>query len=625
MGVRVDTADLVDLLSGIRNESIKLPEFQRSWTWDDFRIRNLIASVSQGYPIGEIMCLEYAHNDIQFQYRAIEGAPDTNQRPRQLVLDGQQRLTSMYLSTFSQDAVITKNDRGKEIKRFYYLSMEDCFDENLDRIDAVRSVPSDRILKTDFRKAVTLDLSSPEKEYKAKMFPVNIIYDAPSILKWAMGYYTFYEQEEDENKRRAARDLLDSFQREVIDKISHYELPVMTLDRDTSREAVCKIFENVNTGGIVLTVFELLTASYAMQIAPDNNRGFNLREDWERLMPEVKGTREEDRSDIFENINETTFLTTVTLYTNYRKKQTGKIKYVACKKKDVLSLDFDSYIENRNIVAHGFELARNFLMQQIYVFKKRDLPYEGQIVPLAAICALLGENGVDKNVNILTRWYWCGVLGEMYGGASETRYANDVEDIMEAVESGDISGIRTINSAFFSATRLLELQRRTSAVYKGILALFYRHGCRDFATDDPLNIMYYTNADLDIHHIFPQNYCQNRADIKIDWCNSIINKTPLLKKTNLMIGGRAPSEYVIVIREFVKNKKDVCESEAENKVRTIIETDFINYNAFVNDDFATYFIDRAKRILKLIEDAMGKPVTDKGEDATIQVYGQSLE
>ena len=242
MGVRVDTADLVDLLSGIRNESIKLPEFQRSWTWDDFRIRNLIASVSQGYPIGEIMCLEYAHNDIQFQYRAIEGAPDTNQRPRQLVLDGQQRLTSMYLSTFSQDAVITKNDRGKEIKRFYYLSMEDCFDENLDRIDAVRSVPSDRILKTDFRKAVTLDLSSPEKEYKAKMFPVNIIYDAPSILKWAMGYYTFYEQEEDENKRRAARDLLDSFQREVIDKISHYELPVMTLDRDTSREAVCKIF-----------------------------------------------------------------------------------------------------------------------------------------------------------------------------------------------------------------------------------------------------------------------------------------------------------------------------------------------------------------------------------------------
>ena len=542
----------------------------------------------------------------------------------------------MYLSTFSQDAVVTRNERGKISRRFYYLSMEDCFNEDLDRVEAVYSVPHDRILTADFGKAITLDLSSPEKEYAAKMFPVNAIYNNVRTLEWAMGYFDFYAKE-DENKRQEARKLWDNFQREVINKISFYELPVMTLDGDTSREAVCKIFENVNTGGIVLTVFELLTASYAMQIDLLTGIGFNLRKDWERLKPEVTGTRDGDISDIFENINETTFLTTVTLYTNYLKKQNGRIKYIACKKKDVLNLDFDSYINNRDDVAHGFKLARDFLIRYIYVFKKSDLPYEGQVVPLAAICALLGESGVNRNINILTRWYWCGVLGEMYGGASETRYANDVEDIMMAIESSDVSKIRTINSAFFSATRLLELQRRTSAVYKGILALFYKNGCRDFAIDTPLDIMYYTNADLDIHHIFPKRYCESRPDIKSSWCNSIINKTPLLKQTNTKIGGKAPSRYVKDIAKDIEkeierkkvennvNRSNVSSSEATKRLRERIETDFINYDALINDDFATYFIDRAKSILTLIENAMGKTVTDKGAEATIQIYGQSLE
>ena len=71
--------------------ALKLPDFQRGWTWDDDRIRALLASLTQGYPMGAIMRLEYGNESVQFKYRTIEGVKAENVVPEFLVLDGQQR------------------------------------------------------------------------------------------------------------------------------------------------------------------------------------------------------------------------------------------------------------------------------------------------------------------------------------------------------------------------------------------------------------------------------------------------------------------------------------------------------------------------------------------------------
>jgi len=47
---------------------MQLPEFQRDWTWNDNRIQGILASLSQGYPMGAIMRLEYGNNDVLFKY-----------------------------------------------------------------------------------------------------------------------------------------------------------------------------------------------------------------------------------------------------------------------------------------------------------------------------------------------------------------------------------------------------------------------------------------------------------------------------------------------------------------------------------------------------------------------------
>ena len=590
--------ELSELMRDVTSGKAQLPEFQRSWTWDDGRIRGILASLSQGYPMGAIMRLECGNENVKFKYRPIEGVKNVTVAPNYLILDGQQRLTSMYRTTCSTDAVFTKTDKGKEIKRFYYLDMKKCLDDNEDRYDAIVPVPEDRKVKTDFDRKVLLDLSTKELEYKNEMFPINIIFDGSAREDWADGYKEYHEYGKEYMER------YKKFRTEVIETITGYKLPVITLGRETPREAVCKVFENVNTGGVALTVFELVTATFATY-------EFDLRKDWEECRDIIWGKNEPLNTDVMKGVDETAFLTTITLYTSFFADTA-----TTCKKKDVLGLEFESYQANKAAVLEGYKMARKFLFSQ-YVFRMRDLPYTTQLIPLAAICAVIGKSSFNlpQTQKILARWFWCGIMGEMYGGANETRFANDIEDVIAAIQ-GKESQNRTINSSYFSATRLMSLQTRNSAAYKGIMALVYRESCRDFMKGTTMDIVKSMDESPDIHHIFPEVYCIKQGYSKAKW-NSIINKTPLLPESNRQIGGEAPSKYSQKIMKAAQID--------ETQLRLRVESHLVNYAAFIQDDFDTYFIDRAKAIMKVIEGAMEKTISDKGSEQTINSYGVSLE
>ncbi len=535
---------------------------------------------------------------MKFKYRPIEGVKNVTVAPNYLILDGQQRLTSMYRTTCSTDAVFTKTDKGKEIKRFYYLDIKKCLDDNEDRYDAIVPVPEDRKVKTDFDRKVLLDLSTKELEYENEMFPINIIFDGSAREDWADGYKEYHEYGKEFMER------YKKFRTEVIETITGYKLPVITLGRETPREAVCKVFENVNTGGVALTVFELVTATFATY-------EFDLRKDWEECRDIIWGKNEPLNTDVMKGVDETAFLTTITLYTSFFAETA-----TTCKKKDVLGLEFESYQANKAAVLEGYKMARKFLFSQ-YVFRMRDLPYTTQLIPLAAICAVIGKSNFNlpQTQKILARWFWCGIMGEMYGGANETRFANDIEDVVAAIQ-GKESQNRTINSSYFSATRLMSLQTRNSAAYKGIMALVYRESCRDFMKGTTMDIVKSMDESPDIHHIFPEAYCIKQGYPKAKW-NSIINKTPLLPESNRQIGGEAPSKYSQKIMKAAQID--------ETQLRLRVESHLVNYAAFIQDDFDTYFIDRAKAIMKVIEGAMEKTISDKGSEQTINSYGVSLE
>ncbi len=108
--------------------------------------------------------------------------------------------------------------------------------------------------------------------------------------------------------------------------------------------------------------------------------------------------------------------------------------------------------------------------------------------------------------NMVKQWYWCGVFGELYGSANETRYANDITQVIKWItEDGDLP--KTVTDFFFNPTRLLSLQSRQSAAYKGIMALILKNHARDFISGAEMDFSTYSNEKIDIHHIFPKDYC----------------------------------------------------------------------------------------------------------------------
>lgn len=599
--------ELGELLSGVGKGKLQLPEFQRNWTWDDERIRNIIASLSKAYPMGAIMCLNCGGDEIRLKYRTFEGVEASTEDAETLVLDGQQRLTSLYCSLYGKAPVKTTNERGQGIERYYYLDMRRCLDPDEDRLDAIVSVPETRQVTRDFGREVVLDLTSREREIEELMFPANLVFDSDGQDDWFTEYIERYELKSEEY------DLWKSFKEDVLRTMTNYKIPVITLDKTTPREAVCKVFENVNTGGVSLTVFELVTATFATY-------DFDLRGNWTKVVrPRVWAVDKDIRTDVMQGVDETTFLTAMTLYTTYlakRKREATDGKgHTSCKKKDVLALRYEDYDANLPALLDGFDMARELLIGE-RIFRMRDLPYTTQLIPLAATCAYIGRKEFGKPAvkKILRRWLWCGIFGEMYGGANETRYANDIEDLVAAVE-GTETQMRTVNAAYFQSTRLLGLQTRNSAAYKGVMALVFRESCLDFIDGEQMTAVKSMETLPDIHHIFPRAYCEKAGLDRTKW-NSIVNKTPLIARTNREIGGVAPSKYLPRIMKDAVISEDV--------LRARIESHLIDYDALAADDFDAFFADRAKKLLDAIESAMGKEVPDRASDETVAAFGCAL-
>lgn len=591
MSFRTAEPNLKDVLADIHNGIIQLPDFQREWVWDDRHILELIASVSLSFPIGAVMFLEAG--GVPFQTRLFEGVElSPAPAPKKLVLDGQQRLTSMYLALYSGKPVKTKTDKDDVVHRVYFLDMKKCLDPHADREEAILSLPDTFKILSDFGRKIDLDLSTLEQQYEKKMFPASIIFDPVKSKEWRKGYRRYHGEQED--------SFLMDFEDDVLSSFQQFKVPAIELGIDTTREAVCKVFEKVNTGGVTLTVFELVTATFAAS-------HFNLPEDWK-----ARSERMRERHSLLKVADGTAFLTALTLYASFRKAQ-SESSAVTCKRKDVLELVVADYQRLADEMEYGFKKAAQLLAEE-KIFDPRFLPYATQLIPLSCICAAL-SNQID-NASIkekVLRWYWCGVFGELYGGANETRFSQDLPDVVDWVNGGDIP--RTVKDASFAPRRLLSLQTRISAAYKGLSILLMQRGGKDFISATPIAINAYFVTPVDIHHIFPKAWCTAKNLPREKW-NSVINKTPLSTTTNQYLGGDAPSLYLKRIEE----KKGVPAETLDACLSShAIPVEELRQNAF--DDFIRQ---RAILLLDMIEAATGKAVSGRDSDETVMAFGAAL-
>ncbi|GAA0926813.1 GmrSD restriction endonuclease domain-containing protein [Pseudonocardia zijingensis] len=575
---------LSDLLNRAHSGALQLPDFQRGWVWDDNHISSLLASVSLSYPIGAVMTLRTGNPEVKFKPRLLEGvARATLDEPEFLLLDGQQRTTSLYLALRSGEAVPTRDARKNSMTRRYFADIRACIDPFKDREEAIRSIPADGLVR-NFRGETELDLSTREAQVAAQMFPLDIVLDPTATMRWQQD---FLAPDPGERFQTWA-----AFHEAVIAPFLQYRVPTIELTRETPKEAVCQVFEKVNTGGVSLTVFELLTATYAA----DN---FNLRDDWEKRKAAFGAF------SLLDEFPETDFLQVVTLLATRDRRaryvaehaSDDRAPAVSCKRRDVLKLELSDYLRWAEEATPVLSRVVRFLHGE-RIFTARDLPYASQLVPLTAIMTALGDRAESHGVvQRLRQWFWCGVFGEMYGGSTETRFAYDLQDVVAWIDGGDEP--RTVKESQFQADRLMTLRTRNSAAYKGLYAQQMKRGGRDFRTGSTIDLHTYVDDAVDIHHIFPRSWAAQNG-ISESIANSIVNKTTIDARTNRRIGGASPSRYLARIES--------SEGTSPEDLDTILRSHDIDPLALRADDFAAFFTARFERLLKQIEEATGKPV-----------------
>jgi hypothetical protein len=162
--------------------------------------------------------------------------------------------------------------------------------------------------------------------------------------------------------------------------------------------------------------------------------------------------------------------------------------------------------------------------------------------------------------------------------------------------------------------RLLMLQTRRSAAYKGVMALIMKNHSRDFISGQEMDITLYKASGIDIHHIFPKAYCMSKGYDNIKW-DSIINKTPISYSTNREIGGVAPSIYLSRIE-----KKKVEQGDLHD----FLASHWIDMDDCMTDDFEQFIAHRAGKILDAIAIATGKPISGRDSEEVIKTFGVNI-
>lgn len=612
---------LQKLLERVDAGEIQLPDFQRGWVWDEDNMRSLLASVLNGFPVGALLTLQTG-GEVSFAPRAIEGVDlgKTPPQPDELLLDGQQRMTTLYQTLYSKAPVEVKNARKGRTTRHFFLDIRKALQQETITEDAILSVPADLIERRNFDRDIVRDLSSDEKQFEEHCFPLNQCFDSTI---WYHGWMRHWM----ERDKAFFLEMASPFDRDLLHRINHYEVPFIRLNRKSSRKAVCVVFEKVNTGGKKLDAFELLTAIYAAD-------GFDLREDWlgnKKTHTPGRKTRllkfgGED--SVLAHVESTHLLQACTVLHSMDKRRaaeragkTGReLPFVSCRHEDMLDLPVAAYERYNDAVEDGFKRACK-LLAGLKLLHSRDLPYPPQLVTLAAVYAAMGQDAdTMPAAKKLEQWFWSTALGEFYGSTSEGKIARDVPELIRWIR-GDGPHPRSLDECVFQEDRLTSLYTRGSAAYKAISALLLRHGCRDFITGHSTEVMTYYHDAIDIHHIFPGNWCGKHGAENF---NCIINKTPLFAGSNRAIGGVAPSQYL----GYVEKRHGLTSEQLDELLRTHL----IEPNHLRNDDYDAFYQARKRALAELISSAMYRdvvlepltePVGDEHEDEDEPVAAES--
>ncbi len=488
---------LKELLAEIHTGTTVLPDFQRDFVWEPGATQELIVSIAHNYPAGSI--LRVRDGQRLFACREFEGAPKLDgYKHTFLVLDGQQRLTSLYQAFYGVG------------EHRYYLDLKRLLEEG-DFEDAIFHARA----KTRWAK----ERANFNKQAEELLLPL-------SILEGGSGKFGQWSRKVarrlPDQQRIALEDKLDEIEERWIKTIDDYHFPVVTLTEETEADALCTIFETLNRTGVKLGPFELLTARFW----PEH---INLRELWKRALEEHPIISDYEVDPYY-------VLQAVAL--------AGR-GAPSCKRSDILNLRPEDIEGWWAPAVKGLAAGLEILRDDCHVVLPKWLPYQTMLSPLAAVLAKVGapsspEAGVHREK--LKRWFWCSVFGQAYESHATSQAARDVSDLMVWLRGGALP--ETVAQFRFDPRTLRDVTPRQRAIYRGVICLILKNGARDFHTQAVITGKLMAEQAIDDHHVFPAKYLEERGVGPARKRDCVLNRTLIDGATNKMIGKRAPSSYM---------------------------------------------------------------------------------
>ena len=545
-----------DLVKDVRNGRIGLPDLQRPFVWKDNKVRELFDSMLKGYPIGYIMLWE-SPADYESKKSSIGNNDKTYDEPKELVIDGQQRLTALVAAMFAVK-VKDKNFAEREIKISYnpltceFAVWSQAYEKDPDWISRISDV---------FLAKEDNSISSLRRRY---------IKEAnESRLKKEVPLLTDTEEDKIEDNINALLNLLD------------YSLPTLEISYNADEEDVADIFVRVNSGGQKLTennfiqtlisVYEnetsdRINAFSAESRIPANNTSYNtlLAVEPSHLIRMAVGVG-------FRRAR----LRYAYMLLRGKNLETGK--FSAEERSENLRIFKDALDKVMNLNNwHGFI---NIVGEAGYISSK--LIASSNAVVFSYVLYLIAKYDYKLDAaqlkKCISKWFFMSSITYFYTGSTETAVEKQFADLRDVHSTADfISYIdRVIETRFtddyFRLTLPNELNSAAaiSPVWYGYVAAQIILSMPMLFSNTPVSKYFVlgssgTKNAIDKHHIFPKNYLTTIGFDTDRDRNQIANYTYLDFSTNIEISDKPPIDYVSYYRHKLGEEgyRKACENHA---------------------------------------------------------------
>lgn len=576
----------------IQQGQVKLPRFQRYEAWDRGRITSFLNTIINNLPVGVTLALDVAGDEKFISRYIVSADPAVTGTVTQHLLDGQQRLTAFWRAM---------HNNYEWDDYFIYLPQFDQRESK--QSDAIEVYCQGRwITKKGSRRPVWADY--PAQCLERGLFPIDLLCPgdkATAVDEWiktaTLGLKPSKDDPDAFEKLESYTAIKESLKQEINtlrERVTHFNLPYLSLPSNTPKDVALQVFINMNTNSKPLSLYDIIVAEV------ESVAGKSLHDLEEHLVSKCpKAARFGDVRNLI--------LATSALLQEKTPNNKGMVE-----------MDKQVLLDNWEKLEHGLERMANLLESQ-GVFDEARLPTSNVLAVVAAAYELVPEHGdfVAKAEKLLRAYLWSSFFTDRYENSAASRAYADfigVKDkhrgIKAFLSTSDfdekaLSEVPVFNRkehelADVDALMAAGWPKKMGIEARGILAVSNYFGAHDFADSKPAS--FESIQKREYHHIFPDALL---SEAGIDSYYAL-NCALITWKTNRIIGRKDPLDY---LKERVQWADELAVS---NRLKThLVSFDLLSKAHYqgldgealktqLEADFREFMRDRAKLVHKAV-------------------------